>query len=409
LTHAVELGFGGPARTDQYLYTTSSVTFKEISIVGNSTSTNVSGDHITPFGFSSALSHFDGTAIRTNDIVGALRFGGFDGYQNRTGLFNIGASASEDWAVDGNNTTTNAGVNWSIACQPAGIQLTTSSIIKLIVGGTKASSVTPTSQPTMILKIGSGVDGLTPQLISSDGIRTYTGHGRTDVNFFHSRITQIGVTTAGPADNPTITGTNIYSFFTTRQNAADISSRQHLHQDDSIGIINFSGAVEDGSSTNAPVSAEIRVSAVEEFTTSTNGSAIIFLTAPRSTSTIVVTTGTSSVVVVSTSTISRRLTLTDFANTHISDLHSFVDNNLVPMIRATTSTISLFAGEFLFHSTDGITFPDGSNQASAFSVAALPPISSSSTGTVGQIAYDMGYVYICVGTNNWRRFAATTF
>jgi hypothetical protein len=32
-----------------------------------------------------------------------------------------------------------------------------------------------------------------------------------------------------------------------------------------------------------------------------------------------------------------------------------------------------------------------------------PPASSTSTGIVGQVAFDSTYVYICVATNTWRR------
>jgi hypothetical protein len=398
LTHAVELGFSGPARTNQYLYTTSSVIFNVASIIANSTSTLQAGNHITPFGFSSMFSHFDGTAIQNNDIVGALRFGGFDGTRMRTGLFNIGAAANENWSVDANNTATHAGVNWSVSCQPAGIQLTTSSVMKMIVGGSIVPTTTGTAPPIMFLHFGSGADGLTPQLISSDGSTTYKGHGRTDLKFFHSCVTQVGVTTSGPADNSSINGTNTYSFFTSRQNAADVSSRKHLQNRDSIGIIDFIGAVQDGSTLSAPTSAQIRVSAIEEFSTTTNGSSITFLTAPQSTSTAI-----------STTTMSTRLVLADQSNTHLSDRHVFLDTNSTPIMRADTGTVAFFGGLFGFHKQDGVTFPDGSNQSSAFTVVPLPPTNSSSTGTIGQFAYDMGYVYMCVAANTWRRFAASTF
>jgi len=45
--------------------------------------------------------------------------------------------------------------------------------------------------------------------------------------------------------------------------------------------------------------------------------------------------------------------------------------------------------------------------AASRSVAA--PANSTSAGTVGDIAYDDRYVYICVATNTWRRMAAGTF
>jgi hypothetical protein len=37
------------------------------------------------------------------------------------------------------------------------------------------------------------------------------------------------------------------------------------------------------------------------------------------------------------------------------------------------------------------------------------PLTSTSTGAVGNIAFDSEYVYICVGVDTWRRVPASTF
>ena len=37
------------------------------------------------------------------------------------------------------------------------------------------------------------------------------------------------------------------------------------------------------------------------------------------------------------------------------------------------------------------------------------PLTSTSTGAVGQLAFDTEYVYICVDENTWRRVPASTF
>jgi len=42
-------------------------------------------------------------------------------------------------------------------------------------------------------------------------------------------------------------------------------------------------------------------------------------------------------------------------------------------------------------------------------VTSSVPANASSTGTVGQIAYDSDYVYVCVATNTWKRSALTTW
>lgn len=37
------------------------------------------------------------------------------------------------------------------------------------------------------------------------------------------------------------------------------------------------------------------------------------------------------------------------------------------------------------------------------------PAATGSSGSAGQIAYDSGYVYICVAKNTWKRAALTTW
>jgi hypothetical protein len=91
------------------------------------------------------------------------------------------------------------------------------------------------------------------------------------------------------------------------------------------------------------------------------------------------------------------------------------------------STITVGSGitrlHFEFNSTDcGTTIeivpvdhPRVSTQiadgtpVTATSIAATPPISSSATGSVGQIAYDANYIYVCVAANSWKRAALTTW
>ena len=37
------------------------------------------------------------------------------------------------------------------------------------------------------------------------------------------------------------------------------------------------------------------------------------------------------------------------------------------------------------------------------------PASASATGTAGEVRWDAGYVYVCVGTDTWKRAALTTW
>ena len=38
-----------------------------------------------------------------------------------------------------------------------------------------------------------------------------------------------------------------------------------------------------------------------------------------------------------------------------------------------------------------------------------PPVSSTASGTTGQISWDANYIYVCVNTNTWKRVALTTW
>ena len=61
-------------------------------------------------------------------------------------------------------------------------------------------------------------------------------------------------------------------------------------------------------------------------------------------------------------------------------------------------------------SLGGATTVGGTLTASSLRVtSSYTPATSSSTGVAGQIAWDSGYVYICVATNTWKRAAITTW
>lgn len=85
---------------------------------------------------------------------------------------------------------------------------------------------------------------------------------------------------------------------------------------------------------------------------------------------------------------------------------------LISAAQATTLAInnlnnSLAAtGTVLGNIKDAIATGSGSGGGTVTWVT--PPFSSSSAGTVGQIASDGIYFYMCVGTNFWCRVAVTT-
>ena len=42
-------------------------------------------------------------------------------------------------------------------------------------------------------------------------------------------------------------------------------------------------------------------------------------------------------------------------------------------------------------------------------VSSAAPAKSVAAGTPGQVAYDQNYLYLCVGTNTWKRLPLTAF
>ncbi len=74
-------------------------------------------------------------------------------------------------------------------------------------------------------------------------------------------------------------------------------------------------------------------------------------------------------------------------------------------LRATQLAIDLSPEsiyDWVFGKDGSLTFPNGTTQTTAF-VIGTAPLSSTSTGTAGTIAYDASYFYVCTATNSWQR------
>lgn len=55
-----------------------------------------------------------------------------------------------------------------------------------------------------------------------------------------------------------------------------------------------------------------------------------------------------------------------------------------------------------FNKDNELEFPDGSVQSTAFTIKSVP-LTSTSTGVAGNIAYNENYFYVCTATNSWQR------
>jgi hypothetical protein len=68
--------------------------------------------------------------------------------------------------------------------------------------------------------------------------------------------------------------------------------------------------------------------------------------------------------------------------------------------------------------SNGLTFDETTNNiiiANTLSVAQVrftasyPPISPTAPGIAGTIAWDTNYIYMCIGTNTWKRIPMSTW
>ena len=55
--------------------------------------------------------------------------------------------------------------------------------------------------------------------------------------------------------------------------------------------------------------------------------------------------------------------------------------------------------------TEGVTGPQGD----AGTVSDIPPGSTGSAGATGQLALDSDFLYVCIGTNSWKRTTLTSW
>ena len=534
ISSQIEKNFTTGVRTDQNLYTTSTVRF-----VGQTLRGEAGQYYIRPaesigyvFDYYNNTSA-NPTAIRFGDTLGSLRFGGYDGtkyigFDRKSSVVEWLAFASEDFESSA-NTVTNAGAAWTINYQPPGTQLEFLSRQRIITGtwrtraGLSLTSGNP--QPAVAqLIIGSGqgptTSTNTPILSSDFGNDRYKGYGSTTVDFLLANINQVGVTEqdsaafygnivdniltvtevttgtnnrvgtispgqtiqtfanltttnvvfnteiisqisgqpggtgtyevsilqdvpralmfAGPDNETYLSRTNSYNFNTSRRSAVP-GRRNALKSGDSIGSINFFGNDQDNSSDyTRGFAARINVQATQNFSTGSHGTLMEFLTTqvadirPRFQP-------------------SQRLVLQYDTNRYISNGHSFEQSDLsntIPMLfvgpwndptgtafyaNAVTISPSGTTGAKFYNNNgiggvilteDGITFPDGTVQETAFNgttstnvttIINQPafrivskPASASAPGTPGDIFYSSTFIYLCVDTNVWRKIAIAT-
>lgn len=330
----------GANRTNQNLFTTSSVRFNSVSLSDAAATASEN-----EFSFTTDFYHTGNTAIQLNDGIGSIRFGGFDGSAQTIRGRNISpwaltAVAAENWNYSG-NVTTNAGVAWYIHQQPVGIRLTSTSRQRLIQSTSLPSSIS-SIPPIFQLSLGSIAVLPTSTLTASNGtpINGYAP-GRTDLNFVNAKVHQYGIPTTSPEPaNVTLLGTNVYIFETAR-NSTYSGLRDAIKNDDVIGQFQFRAITSDNSTTSTgALTGLITVRATEDFTNIAHGSEISLSTQPQQ----------------GYLGPTDRLRLSSTSNVYVSEVHSFRDNSQNVKMEISTSTVKVFGN---------LTFLDDSVQMGA--------------------------------------------
>jgi hypothetical protein len=363
--------------TNQKLFTNSNVVFQSVTIKDRA---SVFGQEVeeAAHGVEFEMRGSTSNAIKTGDVLGTFRFGGYDGNNNiisthgqsAAGITSVSLS---DWNNAG-DVTTNAGASLSLYTQPVNTRLTKQSrVTSLIITSTQTNALI---QPTTIVRIGAIPGAPTVQTTSSDGTHTFTGIGRADVAFVNSRLQIVGLPAEDTSPvNPTLTATNAILFSSGRQDTF-VGRKQPLKSDDTIGVLAFNGIFQNSTTSDIGVQvANIRAHATCDFSPSARGSGLHF----RITSS-------------ATNAMFAALQLEADGNVHDSNFHLF---------NGPSGSIKIADGTVVFN--------DQSVQTTAYQGFTSVPGSSSSPGTVGQMAHDSNYFYICVATNQWKRILASDF
>lgn len=366
-------------RTDQDLFTTTDVTFSSVNLIDRAAAFGTI-EHF--HGFQSSAAHADGSGLKRTDIIGSIRFGGYDGTSDtiqdqELSTAGMSAIALEDWAHS-NGVTTESGTGMNLFMQPVNTRLSARSKSTFLSAITTATG--PTSLPITVLRIGSVLPAETPfnyVSTSSDGSTNFVSKGRAEVVFPSSRIFQSGV----PAEdndpiNPTVLGTNVFTFLSSRHTPYQGGSRT-IRNGDTLGQINFRGL---STTTNAQgaLTALIRAHATTDYASDRQGAGLHFRAASSSTNQLVTV-----------------LDLQPESSFYFSDSHTFRNQ--------------FGDGPNLAIVNGTILFGDNSVQSTAYQGFVSPPTSSISEGIQGQMAYDSTYFYICVAPNQWKRIAASDF
>jgi hypothetical protein len=225
------------------------------------------------------------TATGSGDNIGSLSLAGHDGVRGLGSQVNGGsvqliALAGQAFANSG-GFTTQAGATTILRSQPNNLRLTSASRQNLFLASyTGGTTNTP---PTQNLVFNSA--SMATQYDTAGN--TINGHGRQDVSFYHPTISIFGVPaeSTANADNSTLPGSNVLTFFSSRQSGW--SGRRDIVQNgDTLAQIRVFGQTTDNSTGTGSQTGTIEFDAAELFSATRRGSVFKIQTGEIGTNTL---------------------------------------------------------------------------------------------------------------------------
>ena len=322
------------------------------------------------------------TAVASGDTIAAIFPGGFDGnnwssdYHSTNPNSAMYWSASENWTYDSTGVTTATlagGTLHGYFLHPAWTKVQPGGGSRQRVQASTSWTTSTTSPSILNWNLGSGIDGTTPTLTLLNGT-TSTGFGRMNEFHINSSMFIHGVPIYDPApDNATLTATNFITIVSNRRSGTS-GRRNQIQSGDSLGGIAWNGQTSSSSIGQGSQSAVLVGGALETFTSTARGTFVGINTA---------NTGTT--------TVARRLYLSDQLNSYLSQEHQFTNaGGTTTILDLTTATSTL--------SSNTITLQDSLARTAATITTSTVTLPSTSALVIGVVKNDAGSLTGISGT-----------
>jgi hypothetical protein len=309
-------------------------------------------------------------AAADQDKLFVLGSGGYSGNSWHTPTGELTFYAQGTWQDNGLtgviNTASNVGTSFVLKSYPpnAPRHTATTATIDQIKSHIIQGWVTENNIPLTDMLVGSGIGNDSSSILKRNDGTVYTSFGATKFTFVNSRVRIDGVPRESLSyyDNLSLLDSNALTFVANRGGAAS-GRRNAIENGDTLGRIEFRGQISNSATIASigNIGGEISVKALDNFSSSANGSKFVLTT---------INSGTT--------TASNRLELQNNLHIYSSDYHAFKSNSGQTLAVLSTGSFTVYTSA---------VFPNGvlPNRVSlTTSTGTIPP---GSTSTIQLSAY----------------------